>query len=247
MALITVIGRGHGGTRAMSHTLSASGVFMGRQINESGDMLPPEPMYEACRVIGRHVRHLGGFRWDFESLRTMPIDPEFKRLVEEYLAPVLSNTSEHKGWKLPETTLVYPWLVRMFPDIFYIHWIRDPRDSILGGHLTDDLARFGIPWDGDDSLMARRVASWKYQLEIVRATPPAAHEIKVRFEDFVLKQQETLSRIGGFLGFHLATIPVRPESVGRWRSAPAEDLAAAAAIAQDIRELGYPETAASQG
>ncbi len=27
--LVTVIGRGHSGTRAMSHTLSASGVFMG--------------------------------------------------------------------------------------------------------------------------------------------------------------------------------------------------------------------------
>ncbi len=39
---VTVIGRGHSGTRAMSHTLSASGVFMGSPLNESGDLLPPE-------------------------------------------------------------------------------------------------------------------------------------------------------------------------------------------------------------
>ena len=35
--MITIIGRGHGGTRAISHTLMASGVFMGATINESGD------------------------------------------------------------------------------------------------------------------------------------------------------------------------------------------------------------------
>ena len=39
--LITVIGRGHSGTRAMSHTLSASGVFMGAPLNVSGDLVPP--------------------------------------------------------------------------------------------------------------------------------------------------------------------------------------------------------------
>lgn len=242
MALITVIGRGHGGTRAMSHTLSASGVFMGEQINESGDMLPPEPLYEACRVIGRHVRHLGGFRWDFSALHTMPIDPAFTRLVEQYIAPVLANPAENKGWKLPETTLVYPWLVRLYPDIHYIHWIRDPRDSIHGGHLTDDLERFGIPYTRGVSLLESRVASWKYQREIVRATPDPARHISVRFEDFVLDQDATLARLEGFLGFKLAKIPVRPESVGRWRTAPAEEGAATAALADDIRELGYPES-----
>ena len=52
---ITVIGRGHSGTRAMSHTLSASGVYMGAQINKSGDLVPAEDMYEACRIMARHV------------------------------------------------------------------------------------------------------------------------------------------------------------------------------------------------
>ncbi|MGI6495485.1 MAG: sulfotransferase family protein [Kiritimatiellia bacterium] len=240
MPLVTIIGRGHGGTRAMSHTLSASGVFMGEQINESGDMLPPDALYEACRVIGRRIRHLGGFRWDFDSLHTGPIDPAFTRLLERYLAPVFRNPALDKGWKLPETTLVYPWLVRLFPDIHYIHWIRDPRDSIHGGHLTDDLAAFGIPWKGDGSLLARRVASWKYQREIVRATPAPARQIAVRFEDFVLKQDETLAKLRDFLGRPLAKLPVRPGSVGRWRAAAAEERDATAVLAPDVLELGYP-------
>ena len=34
---ITIIGRGHSGTRAITHTLYASGVFMGSTLNRSGD------------------------------------------------------------------------------------------------------------------------------------------------------------------------------------------------------------------
>ena len=50
MSLVTVIGRGHSGTRAISHTLYASGVHMGRLLNRSGDLMPPAKMYDACRV-----------------------------------------------------------------------------------------------------------------------------------------------------------------------------------------------------
>ena len=41
----------------------------------------------------------------------------------------------------------------------------------------------------DDSLMKRAI-SWKYQRDIVRATPAPKKRIEVRFEDFVLKNEE---------------------------------------------------------
>ena len=215
--LITVIGRGHGGTRAISHTLSASGVYMGARLNESGDLVPPGDLYEACRVMSRHVRHRGHLEWDFSRLHSMPIDPTFTRLVESYLSSVLSSTAPRRGWKLPETTLIFPWIVRMFPDIRYIHWIRDPRDSILGAHKTDDLSDFGVPYDKTDDERLRRAVSWKYQVEIVKDTPKPRHWIEIRFEDFVLDQDAALSRLEDFLGFGLARIAVNAEAVGRWK------------------------------
>lgn len=216
--LITIIGRGHSGTRAMSHTLSASGVYMGAQLNNSGDLIPPDDMYEACRVFARYVDYKGGLEWDFTRVHTMTIDPAFTRLVESFLASVLSSTEERRGWKLPETTLVFPWIVRMFPDIHYIYWVRDPRDSILGGHITDDLADFGVPYDHTEDLRLRRAISWKYQYDIMRATPTPARHASARFEDFVLHQDATLTRLEAFLGFPLARIPVKPETVGRWKT-----------------------------
>jgi len=217
MAMITVIGRGHSGTRAMSHTLSASGVFMGAPLNRSGDLLPPEDMYEACRVLARHVRWLGGLQWDWSALHSMEIPAEFVTLIHRYLRSVLESPAEHKGWKIPETTLCFPWIVRLFPEIKYIFWIRNPRDCILGAHLTDDLRDFGIQYPLTDDIRLRRAISWKYQYELVKATPKPKHWIEVRFEDFVLHQEETLARLEAFLGFKLARIPVQPEAVGRWR------------------------------
>ncbi len=235
--LITIIGRGHSGTRAMSRTLSESGVFMGAQLNASGDLIPPEDMYNACRIMSRYVVHLSGVSWDFSRLHTMPIPSDFKQLVESYLSSVLQSSSKHKGWKLPETTLVYPWIVRMFPEAYYIHWVRDPRDSILGAHLTDDLADFGVPYEHTEDVLLRRAISWKYQREIVKATPQPARTIQVRFEDFVLKQDETLALLEQFLGIPLAKVEVNPEAVGRWRNCDKKpDFEF---LHEDIKELGY--------
>lgn len=217
MSLITVIGRGHSGTRAMSHTLSASGVFMGAPLNVSGDLLPPQDMYDACRVLARYVKWNGGLKWDWSALHTMAIPQEFSDLIQRYLSSVRENPSSHKGWKIPETTLVFPWIVRLFPEIKYIFWIRDPRDCIVGRHLTDDLNDFGIPYPPTDDLRLKRAISWKYQYDLVRATPKPAHWIEVRLEDFVLKQEETLGRLETFLGLPLARIPVKAEVIGRWK------------------------------
>ena len=218
MTMVTIIGRGHSGTRAISHTLSASGVFMGAPLNGSGDLLPPDDMYEACRVFARSVEWRGGLEWDWSALHSMDIPDEFTRLLHSYLASVQESVATDKGWKIPETTLVFPWIVRLFPDIKYVFWVRNPRDCILGEHLTDDLTKFGIAYPPTEDERRRRAISWKYQHDLVRATPKPAHWIEVRFEDFVLDQAATLARLQDFLGFRLATIPVKPEAVNRWKT-----------------------------
>lgn len=217
MSLITVIGRGHSGTRAISHTLYASGVYMGSMLNASGDLLPPEKMYDACRVFAKYVDWKGGLEWDFSRALNADIPYEFTKLIEEYLQSVLKDKSEDKGWKIPETTLVFPWILRMFPEAKYIFWIRDPRDCILQQHKTDDMRDFDIHYPPTDDVRLKRAISWKYQYDLVKATAKPKHWLEVRFEDFVLKQEETLQRLEGFLNIKLARIIVRPDAVDRWK------------------------------
>ena len=217
MSLVTVIGRGHSGTRTISHTLYASGVYMGRTLNASGDLVPPQAMYDACQIFARYVDHLGGLEWDFSRAIAAEIPDEFTRLIEDYLRSVLDSKAEHRGWKIPETTLVYPWIARMFPDAKYIHWLRDPRDCILAGHMTDDIGKFGIAYPQTDDERRRRAISWKYQYDLMSATPKPKAWTEVRLEDFVLHQEDTLRRLESFLGYPLSRIIVRADTLGRWK------------------------------
>ena len=66
--------------------------------------------------------------------------------------------------------------------------------------------------------MLRRAISWKYQYDLVKATPRPQNWIEVRFEDFVLRNEETVSRIEAYLGIPLARIPTRVEAVDRWKN-----------------------------
>jgi hypothetical protein len=111
MSLITIIGRGHGGTRAISHTLIVSNVFMGEPLNRSGDLLPPQAMYDACRVLARSMcsgagRTRLGFQRTAQQCRSRQ---EFSDLIHEYLKTVLAakdhaqrleNSGDHAGLSL---------------------------------------------------------------------------------------------------------------------------------------------------
>jgi hypothetical protein len=248
MSLMTIIGRGHSGTRAMSHTLSASGVYMGEPLNVSGDLLPPGAMYDACRVFAQYVDwHTSGDDllgvWDWHAAQNMEIPEAFLTLITEYLQSVTASPSEYKGWKIPETTLVFPWIARIFPDAKYIYWVRDPRDGILAQHKTDDLRDFGIPYLATEDIYMRRALSWWYQYCLVKATPKPENWMVVRFEDFVLHQDETLARLESYLGISLAKIPVDQEAVGRWKKAEIQNEAGSLRrfdfLADAMQELGY--------
>ncbi len=235
--LVTVIGRGHSGTRAMSQTLSESGVYMGEPLNTSWDLLPPQDMYEACRVFGKYVRYTGNMKWDFSRVMAMDPDPAFVKLIESYLKSVLTSDRDKKGWKIPETTLVYPWIRKMFPKAYYIHWVRDPRDCILKKHMTDDLNDFGIEYDKTEDVRRNRAISWYYQRELVRSTPVAQREIHIRFEDMIFKQDETLERLEQFLHIPMAKIPMRTDSVGRYKTD--EEVHMFDFFKKDMEECGY--------
>lgn len=221
----------------MSQTLLESGVFMGKRINVSGDLVPAESMYKACRIIARHIPLRGGLEWDFGPVQTMPIPAEFTRLIKRYLKSVLASPAACKGWKIPETILCYPWITRLFPDIRYIFWVRDPRDCITASHMTDDLSEFGIEYPPTENLYLRRAISWKYQNDLVAATPLPRHWIKVRLEDFVQHQDRELARLEEYLGFKLARIPVKHGAIGRHKEQP--DQPFPGFLEPAMREHGY--------
>ena len=212
---------------------------MGAELNKSYDLILADKFYEACRILGHYVEHRSGLFWSFQNSLTIDIPDEFNRLVREYASSVFASKSPIRGWKLPETGLVLPWIVRMFPDAYYVYWVRDPRDSIIGAHKTDDLADFSVPYDRVESIREMRAISWKYQRAIVAGTPTPRRWLEVKFEDFILQQEGTLKRLESFLGIELTRIPVSSESVGRWKND--DEINNFDMFREDLAQLGYVE------
>ena len=215
-----IIGRGHSGTRVISQLLYNNGYATG-PINPCYDLVPPEEMYCAAKLFGERVRLVGDYEWDFHAGR---IAPMFQRLVRMYLS-CLENKGESRYFKLPETTLCYPWIVKMFPDAKFIHWIRDPRD--LGGHLTDDFPRWRMPvpnrliqpWldRGVEAARIRSAIGCKYLWDIVEETPRPRSFLRIRYEDFCTNQKAELQRLEEYLGRPLKPVGVHSNSVGKWK------------------------------
>jgi hypothetical protein len=236
---IIIVGRGHGGTRAMGKTLAESGVFLGKINGVYHDHIPPFQMYMAAGMFGLCIEQIDIDMWDFAGA-----DDYGDRfaLYEDLVCRYLREFNGHDcyAWKLPETVLGLPWLVRVFPDAYYIHWVRDGRDSILTEHQSDYLQNWNVPCGAFDDRLMNAAQSWHYIESLVEFTPKPNHWISVRFEDFVLRQDETLERLGEYLGMELVKIPVIADRVGRWqREGPGNMSDYIPMMEEHMRKLGY--------
>lgn len=210
----TVIGRGHGGTRAAASWLRLAGFDIG-ETNNSLDRKPFEAIYRAGKLALSTVPREGD-RWLVEVLNENSIPDEWRRLWDGYLAGLGDGLV---AWKLPETVFSYPWLARCYPEIAYVIWHRDPRDAILRKHITDDLGRWGLCDWPRLSVMEERALSWSVQFDLVESVPLPPRATKLRLRDFVLRQSEVGQDVARVLGVdRMPTHPVRRETLGRWRS-----------------------------
>ena len=91
-----------------------------------------------------------------------------------------------------------------------------PFDSILGRHLTDDLHDFSVDYPTSQDVFKIGQSPGFINTKF-KNVPKPKNSIEVRFEDFVLNQETTISRLENFLGKELARIPMRPDSLHKWR------------------------------
>lgn len=236
---IIVLGRGHSGTRAIANLLQSNGIFLGYPLVDSSDLVPATPVYEACRIFGQKIVSTGNFSWNFDDAINAEIPKHFEELIAVYLRSFFESKWQWKGWKLPETTLIFPWIFRMFPDAYYLYLVRDPRDSVLRDHLTDDLGFFGIPTYSISETYQRRLLSWKYHFELIesscRLLSPKRFQT-IHFERLVLNTEIVIQEISDFLGLQLHQIQMHAETVGRHKHHPTIDTTL---VSSAMQRLGY--------
>jgi len=206
---IITIGRAHTGTRIIPDILKASGVYIGEPLNIANDLLPVDDIYAACRIFGKYVDYLGNFEWDFERAYNAEIPQEFIDLLTRYLNPLIASNAEMVGWKIPNNTLIYPWLVRLLPNATFVLWHRHPEGSTKKMTGVDRLEKWNIPCKKflfHDYNTKIKVASWKYHYEIMTKTPKPTNVIDLKFEDYILNQADSKMALEKLIGIPLKSM-----------------------------------------
>lgn len=211
---VIIIGRGHTGTRILPDAMKDSGIYFGEPLNVACDLMPPDKMYEACRMFGPYVDRIGTYEWSFDRAIKAEIPDEFVEKLTQYLTSIINSEEEKVGWKIPNSNLIYPWLVRLLPEAKFIYWTRHPEGSCAATMGIDRLEKWNVPCKKfllHDFNYKVRAASWKYHTDIVLHTPKPKRYLQVKFEDYVLNQQTTRKQVEEFVDSTLKPLDLNPE------------------------------------
>ncbi len=128
---IIILGRGGSGTRLLSQLIQDVGIFLGNDINITGDSVEwVDSIYDL--VINKKSIVNNNFnKIERDNLRINALEI-FKSKTNENI--------NHWGFKLPETMLCLPELMMSFPKAKIIHLIRHPVTlSLRRTHMTSRL------------------------------------------------------------------------------------------------------------
>ncbi len=136
-AVVIFTGRGRSGTRLLSQLAAIDGIFLGNDVNKSGDSV------EWVDLVYRRVVEAGGAH---ELPKGSRYRREIRARAEEVLGHAPPGRSRLWGLKLPEAMLVLPLLIDVLPQAKVVQLIRHPVSSSLRRtHMTSRLENPGAP------------------------------------------------------------------------------------------------------
>jgi hypothetical protein len=210
-AVVLFTGRGGSGTRLLSQFAADAGVFIGNQVNKSGDSI------EWIDLIYRMVLQTG-------SQRDLPSGSKYRQEIRERAQQILGDASPSRsglwGLKLPEAMLVMPLLIDAFPHAKVVHLTRHPVSSSLRrthmtSRLDNPIGAVALPAAyryanrdagqlATDPPYLHNAYAWNFQVSrvvrYVRTVLGPARYLEVRYEDVCAQPDGSLALIQSYLG-----------------------------------------------
>lgn len=177
---LLIIGRGHSGSRAITKFLIDNGFFMGKEMNGTLDKKPFDMLTNLAQkaMKGKTVR---------------------KESIDNYLSDVLKSQRPLRGAKNASMAFIYKFLVEYYPDFYYLYWTRSisQKNEHNKGDAGDRLLqKWGRSIKCPDD-------SWKIYYDLIKEVPRPKNFLHLRFEDFILNQDESAKRLEQWLGIKL--------------------------------------------
>ena len=249
LAPLVIGATGGSGTRVVARLARYAGYDLGTYLNEAGDALAFQPFFDAW--INPYV---SGQR------RGEKVTPwQSARMKEAFHAALARHIPEAErrgklwGWKAPRSIYLLPFLYAQFPELKFVHIVRDGRDMAFS-HNQNQLRKHGpavlSPFERIfNPLPVRSILLWD-RMNLKAAEFGESRLRKnyhlVSFEDLCHQPVDTTARLFLFLGAKLDAEPVAgsevspPTTLGRWKTAPetlVQKLERAASNA--LRKFGY--------
>ncbi len=209
-------GVGGSGTRVVCSMAIDAGYFMGGNLNDSLDSLDFQPFYD------------DNIRKYLEQKHSLDFQTELKQI---FLECVLKNNahinSPNWGAKNPRFILVLPFLFSLYPNMKFIHVIRDGRDMAFSTNQNqprlygDIFVKDLLPTDPLFNLRYWCIVN-QSALEYCESNLRDNY-FRVRYEDILEKSEETTKKIYEFLDSSITDYSKTlsnikpPTTVGRWK------------------------------
>lgn len=214
---IIITGRGGSGTRLLSKLMQGIDIFLGNEINETEDSIEwVGPIYDL--VVNRRSLKNGSFN-----------EKHINRLREnaKNILTIKECNTGLWGFKLPETMLCIPELLKAFPNAKIIHLVRHPVSiSMRRSHMTsrlnnpvgktvlhDAYTHFGFDVKGisNKEEYFNNAISWAYQLHLLTNficdASPKQHVLHVKYEEITTNPTKVLNSILDYLNMGHQNIP----------------------------------------
>ncbi|MFZ9046351.1 MAG: sulfotransferase family protein [Cyclobacteriaceae bacterium] len=201
---LVIMGRGHSGTRVFSEFCEMVGYDLdAKNIMSTGDA-------SNIRFTNEIKKIALCFLKNGDSEKTVKW---FKAVVWSYYNG-LQVSPDNWGWKFPETYLIAPIVIKVFPNAKILHIVRDGRDIAFKTHQTDrpdrPLGRLILKNMGvmDKPHYVQAAASWRFQVDGFdrwKSNIPINQLHEVTFESFIQDPLDEGQKIADFLGKNFST------------------------------------------
>ncbi len=230
--------------------LQTFGVALGNRLNESLDPYVFMRFYD--RWIDPFVRDRSGLRPMERRDRTAMVD-ELRSAVASHLDDAKPARGSAWGWKSPRSIFVLPLLGEVYPQLRFVHVVRDPRDMAFSSNQRQLEAHGDLylsPEERAEPLPIQSALLWKRVNNEARTfgTTMGDRYLLLRFEGLCREPGATARALAAFAEVTAeagsievaAARVVAPSSLGRWKK---EDPTVVARIGEvlgdDLAGFGY--------
>ncbi len=236
----TVIGGvGGSGTRLLVDMMLQMGYFMGSNLNKSNDNMTLAKYFAGFRSIIQNPRSTDE---ESHSIKHSLID--FK---QEMLAEAGGTLPDLWGWKIPGNFFILKELSECFPNIRYIHLIRNGLDMAFSSN-QNQLKKWGEHYGVKVTTPYTPRQSLLYWIKANKHAVSMANKylsgrfMLLDFDRLCMAPDQEISNLLSFLNMpntcmqSLSVLVKPPDSIGRYKN---EDFSQFAGLIEDVKSYGY--------